>query len=209
MPALPRIGKSGRAMDAWPIAEYYVGRMTDVENESKLFYSLAALPHGYGRPGYPEAQYRLGRIFENGKELDKAEMWYLEAAKQRDGGPGHPGSQFRLGCMYEKGWPGRRRDPDRAEEWYRKARRSALVRRTGSCLCSVPTRVHVRQGLGRLCGCEEGDGVFPKGCRGSERRPPLEVVSLVFRGNSVACTTNSVACTRRAGTGWMQTARRR
>ena len=189
-----------RAEDAWPIAEYYIGVMCE-ENRGKRktgrekpenWYLLAALRHGGGKPGYPGAQYKLGRMRELEGKRGDAEKWYLEAAVQRDGGPGHPRAQYRLGCMYERGWGGGEKDLDKAKKWYLKAaeprwydkqgRSDAQYRlgcmyergwgggekdldkakkwylkaaeprwydKTGSFRCSVPARVHVREGMGR------------------------------------------------------------
>ena len=88
-------------------------------------------------PGHVLAKYRLGRMYEcraqrahkeveqkkyrtEVKEhLEKAEKWYLEAARlQDDGTAGHPQAQYQLGRMYEA-----QRRYDKAEEWYRTAAR--------------------------------------------------------------------------------------
>jgi uncharacterized protein len=62
--------------------------------------------------GNPEAQEKIGRLYERGmgvpKDFTQAESWYRKAAEQ-----GHPPAQARLGFMYRIG-EGVTRDPKQA-----------------------------------------------------------------------------------------------
>ena len=83
---------------------------------------------GWPGGGHPDAQYRLGRMYEEGwggrnADLEEAEKWYLEAAQERKDcrWPGHPDAQYRLGRMYEEEQGGLSADRKKAKEWYLKA----------------------------------------------------------------------------------------
>ncbi len=61
------------------------------------------------------AQYRLGRVFSDIRNHEKAYLWFLTAAEQ-----GHIASQFTLYSLYRKG-VGVARDEVKAGEWLRRA----------------------------------------------------------------------------------------
>ena len=70
---------------------------------------------------HPEAQYRLGRLYESGKYVRKSKKkafnWYLHAANQ-----GHTDAMERVGYCYEKGRGVKKNEP-KAASWYRLAER--------------------------------------------------------------------------------------
>ncbi|MSR42744.1 MAG: hypothetical protein EXS19_01755 [Pedosphaera sp.] len=69
--------------------------------------------------GQPWAAYNLGLAYQQGRagkpDHDRAEKWYLEAAKQ-----GHAPSQANLAYLYDNGLAGPA-DPTKALEWYARA----------------------------------------------------------------------------------------
>ena len=68
---------------------------------------------------HPEAQYRLGQCYENGRYVKKSRKrafkWYLDAANQ-----GHSDAMERVGHYYEKGHAVKKNEPY-AAQWYRLA----------------------------------------------------------------------------------------
>ncbi|MEG0619395.1 MAG: tetratricopeptide repeat protein [Bacilli bacterium] len=70
----------------------------------------------YAERGFPEAQYNLGIMYENGEyvELDykKAYFWYLKAANQGD-----VKSQYAVGTLFDYG-DGVKQDYNQAVNWY-------------------------------------------------------------------------------------------
>ena len=69
--------------------------------------------------GYPEAQFNLGWLFENGlgvpQDYAEAMAWYQKAADQN-----YPEAQLSIGWLYSKGF-GVSQDDSKAARWYRKA----------------------------------------------------------------------------------------
>ena len=69
--------------------------------------------------GDPDAQFRLGKCYENGsgvsKDPEKAVHWYTKAADQ-----GHADAQYNLGLCYHNGI-GVSKNPEKAVHWYTKA----------------------------------------------------------------------------------------
>lgn len=78
--------------------------------------------------GYPEAQFALGVMYQNGDGMGGQEnpsetvRWFTEAANQ-----GHPRAQFLLGKIYERGVPNvLKRDYRRAGDFYRLAKEQSF-----------------------------------------------------------------------------------
>jgi len=101
----------------WPsiaLAQTSAGR--EVEDDSAVYLEQLRL---LAEQGDPEAQYRLGELYEDGeiveRDLIKAVESYQEAAVQ-----GHAGAQYALGHMYRLGI-GVKQDKAAAIAWYRKA----------------------------------------------------------------------------------------
>ena len=91
--------------------------------------------------GDPDAQYKLGECYENGRGVDKdlkqAEYWYGKYAEQyrAPAEQGDSDAQYNLGSCYEDGL-GVDQDPRQAEYWYRKAAEQGDVDaqyKLGSC----------------------------------------------------------------------------
>ena len=84
----------------------------DYENAIKEWSPLA-------QRGYPEAQFNLGWLFENGlgvpQDYAEAMAWYQKAADQD-----YPEAQLSLGWLYSKGL-GVSQNDKTAADWYRKA----------------------------------------------------------------------------------------
>ncbi len=84
----------------------------DYEKAIKLLKPLA-------ESGDPEAQYRLGMMYDNGKGVAeddaRAVQWYRKAAQN-----GHSNAQYVLGLMYSEG-SGVPEDDANAVYWFRKA----------------------------------------------------------------------------------------
>jgi TPR repeat protein len=91
--------------------------------------------------GDPEAQYRLGLLYENGVKLERnfarAADWYRRAGRQ-----GHPRAQFKLGALHQAGALGTV-DLAAAGDWYAKAARQGLAQ------AEYNLAVLIERGLGR------------------------------------------------------------
>ena len=103
------------------LAKYRLGRMyerrakqsrfsRDDQKKAEVKKLLEKAEHWYldaaslqedGTAGHPQAQYRLGRMYDHQRKYDQAEEWYRKAARKRDGVSGHPRAQYQLGLMYE------------------------------------------------------------------------------------------------------------
>ena len=89
-----------------------------VAYKARAFDQAVQLLKPLAEKGVPEAQEKIGRLYERGKGLPKnfaqAEYWYRKAAAQGDAA-----AQARLGFMYYLG-EGVMRDPAQAASWYAK-----------------------------------------------------------------------------------------
>ena len=105
----------GDSQDYAKAMDMYVLDKGVIENYAKA----AKLYRKSAEQGYAEAQYNLGRMFENGrgvsKDYAKAVEWYRKSAEQ-----GEVRAQCKLGYMYHNGI-GVSKDYAKAAEWYRKA----------------------------------------------------------------------------------------
>ena len=81
--------------------------------------------------GTVEAQFELGRMYEQGRSIPKDEAqavyWYQKAAEQ-----GYAEAQFRLGLMYEEGW-GVPKDEAQAVYWYQEAAEQGYAEAQCNC----------------------------------------------------------------------------
>jgi hypothetical protein len=88
------------------------GKTQDL-NKALILYHKAA------KQGHIEAQYKLGNMYYEIKEIDKhykkAFEWYSNAAEQ-----GHSDAKYKLGCMYHNGL-GVKKSYQKTVDWYNKA----------------------------------------------------------------------------------------
>ena len=112
----------GDSQDYAKAMDMYVLDKGVIENYAKA----AKLYRKSAEQGYAEAQYNLGRMFENGrgvsKDYAKAVEWYRKSAEQ-----GEVRAQCKLGYMYHNGI-GVSKDYAKAAEWYRKAAKGGDMR---------------------------------------------------------------------------------
>ena len=115
-----------RATPAAPVTAPTKSSHTSEPARTNPELALAELPlsrlQELAASGDREAQYQLGRRYDNGlgglgidRDYAQAFTWYERAAKQ-----GHSGAQFSLGLMYGQG-QGAAQDYKRAAEWFKRA----------------------------------------------------------------------------------------
>ncbi|MFD2450177.1 tetratricopeptide repeat protein [Vogesella fluminis] len=98
---------------------YYLSMMGGSQSQ------VLELLHRSAGQGYPDAQYDLATLYEQGdalpQDLAQAANWYRKAAEQ-----GHAVAQYHLGLMYEQG-TGVSKNTQEAWKWYRKAAEQGLA----------------------------------------------------------------------------------
>ncbi len=128
--------------------------------------------------GNPEAQEKIGRLYERGmgvpKDFTKAESWYRKAAEQ-----GYPPAQARLGFMYRIG-EGVARDPKQAARWY------ALGAAKGNPLAEVGLGFMSMEGIGMPADFGAAAGWFNKAANQGDASAMLALAALYERGKGVA-----------------------
>jgi len=100
-------------------------KATESALNSKDYPKALALLKPLAERGNPQAQYRLGMLFDQGlgvaKNLVEASEWYRKAAVQ-----GYALAQYNLGDMYYKG-EGVPKDSTMAASWYRNAAEQGIA----------------------------------------------------------------------------------
>ena len=128
--------------------------------------------------GDPEAQEKIGRLFERGmgvkKDFTQAEYWYRKAAEQGD-----PAAQARLGFMYRIG-EGVTRDPRQAARWY------AMGAAKGNPLAEVGLGFMSMEGIGTPADFGAAAGWFDKAANQGDASAMLALAALYERGKGVA-----------------------
>jgi TPR repeat protein len=128
--------------------------------------------------GVPEAQEKIGRLFERGmglpKDFTQAEYWYRQAAEKGD-----PAAQARLGFMYRIG-EGVTRDPKQAAKWY------ALSAAKGNPLAQVGLGFMSIEGIGTPADFGAAAGWFEKAANQGDASAMLALAALYERGKGVA-----------------------
>jgi TPR repeat protein len=113
-------------------AQFHLGNMYEPYNadEAITWYKKAAEDDDYSFNHI--AQYRLGRVYERGKDLTEAVRWYRKAAEINSD------AQYRLGLLHEAG-NGLPEDLSEAAEWYRKAAEqgNAEAQYKIGCMCHL------------------------------------------------------------------------
>ncbi|MGE5149536.1 MAG: tetratricopeptide repeat protein [Rhodospirillaceae bacterium] len=128
--------------------------------------------------GNPEAQEKIGRLYERGmgvpKDFTQAEYWYRKAAEQ-----GNPAAQARLGFMYRIG-EGVTRDPKQAARWY------AMGAAKGNPLAEVGLGFMSMEGIGTPADFGAAAGWFDKAANQGDASAMLALAALYERGKGVA-----------------------
>ena len=112
-----------KALPNSPELNYNVGKLYDngmgigVDSTKATQYYLNAAKYNY-----PPAMFSLGVIMAKNGKYESAARWWLKASNSD-----LPEAQYNLARLYSQGM-GVKKDPDKAQYWYKKAAKSALAK---------------------------------------------------------------------------------